>query len=229
MRYKFLFLAVVYSTTLLAQEPDPDLFRTWYLKSVFESDATPEPFIVSEIEPTIIPTLTIDPDLTFSGMGACNSFNGSILSMNSEDFETTDFSSTEALCAFENHNSFEEEYFGLLQEMSSYSITSNENGMTLSISTPLFGNAIFNDFPLSLMERETSSIEVFPNPTNSVIHINFEDNIILGIELFSSIGDRIMISSNNFSTIDISHLSKGLYYLKLATEKGTMVKKILKE
>jgi len=229
MRHTLLILMIVHSTTLFAQEPDPDLFQTWYLHSVFASDATPEPFIVSEIEPGINPTLTIEQDLTFIGTGACNSFSGSILFMNAEAFETTEFSSTEALCAFEDHNAFENEYSELLQIMAFYSINSNENGMTLSISTPIFGNAIFNNFPLSLREYDHSSIEVFPNPSSSVIHINAKNDIILDIELFSSTGKRIEVPSDHFDTVDISHLPKGLYYMKVATDNGIAIKKVLKE
>lgn len=229
MRHIILLITIVYTTTLHAQEPDPDLFQTWYLQSVFESDAIPEPYIVSEIEPGINPTLTIDTDLTFSAMAACNSIYGSFVSVNDETFETTDLFTTLVLCGYEDHESFESEYFGFLQIMEFYSITSNENGMTLTIGTPIFGQAIYHNYPLSLTEHAISSLEVFPNPSNSVIHINSKDKIILGIELFSSIGDRIEVPSANFDTIDISHLSQGLYYIKVATENGTVVKRVLKE
>ena len=229
MRHIILLVTIVYSTTLHAQEPNPDLFQTWHLQSVFASDATPEPYVVSEIEPGINPTLTIQSDLTFSAMAACNLFTGSFLFVNAEAFETTGLFTTLVLCGNEDHESFESEYFGFLQIMESYSITSNENGMTLIINTPIFGEAIFNNLPLSLSKPTITSLEVFPNPSNSVIHINSKDKIILGIELFSSIGDRIEVDSDNFDTIDISHLSKGLYYIKVATENGTVAKRVIKE
>jgi len=229
MRHITLLITIVYTTTFYAQEPDPDLFQTWYLESVFASDATPEPSIVSEIEPPINPTLTIQPDLTLSATAACNLFIGSFAFINDETFETNAVGTSFALCGYEEHEAFEIEYRRFLNIMTFYSITTNENGMTLTIGTPIFGQAIFNNFPLNLTEHAISSLEVYPNPSKSVIHINSKDNIILGIELFSSIGNRIELASDNYDTIDISHLSRGLYFIKVATENGTVVKRVLKE
>jgi hypothetical protein len=229
MRHTFLIFTIVYSTALFAQEADPDLFQTWYLQSVFASDATPEPYIVSEIEPPINPTLTIQSDLTFSATAACNLLPGSFASINEETFETNAVGTSFALCGYDVHEAFEIEYREFLNIMTFYSISSNENGMTLTIGTPIFGEAIFNNFPLSLTEPTIAAFEVFPNPSNSVIHINSKDKIILSIELFSSIGERVEVVSDNFDTIDISHLSKGLYYLKVHTESGTVMKRVLRE
>jgi heat shock protein HslJ len=229
MRHTFLLITLVFTTSVFAQEPDPNLFQTWYLQSVFASDATPEPYIVSDIEPSINPTLTIQSDLTFTGMAACNSFMGSLLFVDDQALETSSLFTTLVLCGNEEYESFESEYFGFLQIMAFYSISSNENGMTLTVNTPIFGEAIYNNFPLSLTERTMSSLEVFPNPSNSVIHLKSENNSILGIEMFNLIGDRIDVSADNFETIDISGLSKGLYILKVATENGTVVERVIKE
>jgi len=229
MKNLFLLITIFYTTALCAQDPDPDLFQTWYLKSVYQSDATPEPYIVSEIEPSITPTLTIEPDLSLFATGACNQFPGSFAFINDETFETNAVGTSFALCETEEHEAFEIEYRRFLNIMTFYSITTNENGMTLTIGTPIFGQAIFNNFPLNLTEHAISSLEVYPNPSKSVIHINSKDNIILGIELFSSIGNRIELASDNYDTIDISHLSRGLYFIKVATENGTVVKRVLKE
>ena len=76
MKYLLVLISIIYSINCFGQEPNPELFQTWYLYSVMASDASPDPYIVSEINPTIIPSLTIVEDLTFSGIGACNSFNG---------------------------------------------------------------------------------------------------------------------------------------------------------
>ena len=113
--------------------------------------------------------------------------------------------------------------------MSIYSITSNENGMTLSISNSIFGNAIFNNFPLSLTEHTIPALEVYPNPSKSIIYLKSDSNPILDVEMFNLIGNRGEITHIDFDSIDISELSKGLYYLKIATENGTVVERIIKE
>ncbi len=72
MKYLFLALLIACSLQCLAQDPDPDLFRTWYLSFVQESDAG-LPYVVSEINPPIQPYITILENLDYNGEGACNS------------------------------------------------------------------------------------------------------------------------------------------------------------
>jgi heat shock protein HslJ len=76
MKQLLLSISIICSINCFAQAPNPDLFQTWYLQSVVVSDGSEPTYIVSDIEPTITPSLTIMEDLTFSGIGACNTFNG---------------------------------------------------------------------------------------------------------------------------------------------------------
>lgn len=72
------------------------------------------------------------------------------------------------------------------------------------------------------------NLSIFPNPATSQITIN-SDLIIKSIEIMDVMGKTIktLISSNN--TIDISYLTKGIYFLQLQTSEGLVSKKIIKE
>jgi len=229
MKNLFLLITIFYTTALCAQDPDPDLFQTWYLKSVYQSDATPEPYIVSEIEPSITPTLTIEPDLSLFATGACNQFPGSFAFINDETFETNAVGTSFALCETEEHEAFEIEYRSFLNSMTFYSITSNENGLTLTAGTPVFGQAVFHNYPLSLTERTVAAFEVYPNPTQSVLHLKSDHTTISSVELYNSIGERLEVITGNFDSIDMSAFSTGVYFVKIIADNGAVVKRVIKE
>jgi hypothetical protein len=74
------------------------------------------------------------------------------------------------------------------------------------------------------------SISVFPNPTNGNVNINSKFNIKT-IELYDIQG-RILetvIENSNESIIDVSTRQNGIYFLKITTDEGSKVEKIVKE
>jgi len=74
------------------------------------------------------------------------------------------------------------------------------------------------------------SVTVYPNPTSSIIKINCK-NTITSIELFDVQG-RIIETSlyNETSTkIDLTNKQSGIYFVKVNTEYGSKVEKVVKE
>ncbi|GGG44158.1 T9SS type A sorting domain-containing protein [Bizionia arctica] len=230
MKQLLLSISVICFTNCFAQEPNPDLFQTWYLYSVMASDGTPAPYVVSEIEPTITPTLTILEDLTFYGTGACNTFNGTFNLPYPDNLETDQFSNTTDDCGIESHNNFENEYFDFIQLIGSgYYLSTEDNGMELKLNTPVFGQAVFKNFPLNITKFELHQIDIYPNPISSLIHLKSQNSHIIKIELFNSIGQTIKTIENNFDTIDLSDLSNGFYIMKIDSKFGTINKRIIKK
>ena len=230
MKHFLLSISIFCSITCLAQEPNPDLFQTWYLYSVYVSDGGAPTYIVADIEPTITPSLTILEDLTFYGIGACNTFNGTFNLPYPNSLATEQFSHSTDDCGVETHNNFENEYFDFIQLIGSgYYLSSEDNGMVLNLYTPIFGHAIFKNFPLNITEFDLNQIEIYPNPTSSLIHLKSQNSPIIKIEIFNSLGQSIKRIRNNFETLDISDLPNGIYILKFDTELGMVNKKIIKE
>ena len=229
MKQLLLSISIICSINCFAQEPNPDLFQTWYLYSVMASDGSQGPYVVSEIEPTITPSLTIMEDLTFNGIGACNTFNGTFNLPYSDVLETDQFSNTTDDCGIEIHNNFENEYFSFIQLAAGYSISSVDNGMELNINTPVFGGAVFKNFPLNTTKFELPQIDIYPNPTSSLIYLKSQNSPIIKIEIFNSLGQSIKTIENKFDTIDITDLSNGFYIMKIESEFGTVNKRIIKK
>ncbi|MDO5978214.1 T9SS type A sorting domain-containing protein [Flavivirga spongiicola] len=67
---------------------------------------------------------------------------------------------------------------------------------------------------------------VYPNPVQDILNIKNASDL-KSIDLYNSLGQRVLQS--NQKSIDMSHLSKGLYFLKIQTSQGTETKRIIKK
>ncbi|MDG1330375.1 MAG: BspA family leucine-rich repeat surface protein [Flavobacteriaceae bacterium] len=78
---------------------------------------------------------------------------------------------------------------------------------------------------LSYLEK---SISLFPNPTSNQVAINTSNDIdIIRVELYNVLGQQINIVTK--STIEMSYLPSGLYYLQISTDLGTVTKTIIRK
>ncbi len=72
-----------------------------------------------------------------------------------------------------------------------------------------------------------STINIYPNPVKSILNIKTDDKIKT-IELYDEIGRKVKNLSKS-NVINLENLNKGIYYLKIQTEKSSSVEKIIKE
>lgn len=75
-----------------------------------------------------------------------------------------------------------------------------------------------------------ASIKIYPNPTKANVNINCDNNI-RSIQLYDAQGRLLQtnVINENQATIDISSKSGGIYFLKITSDKGIGVQKIIKE
>ena len=72
--------------------------------------------------------------------------------------------------------------------------------------------------PTSVHSFENKEINIFPNPVNDVL--SFEDKIEGSqIQIFNSMGQVVKNETFTSNQINVSHLSKGIYFLQLINEK----------
>ena len=229
MKNLFLLVSIIYSLNCFSQDPNPGLFQTWYLRFVQSNDLAPS-YDVLLITPTVTPTLTISNTLDFTGVGACNTFNGSFTNVTNYSGQTGSFSDSGIVCSSQNHNFFEDSYFGFLQSsIWYYQIYTEGSGLVLRMDNPIFGTAIFQNYALKSTEFDLEKIAIYPNPTEARININANQILISKIQIINSFGQNVMTMFDNFEVLDISNLSSGIYILKIDTELGMINKKIIKE
>ncbi len=85
---------------------------------------------------------------------------------------------------------------------------------------------VFQSLSNSVFEKDTS-INVSPNPTNGNVNVNSNFNI-KSIALYDVQG-RVLQTILNANKLDISEKANGIYFLKINTEKGSKIEKIIKE
>jgi len=78
-----------------------------------------------------------------------------------------------------------------------------------------------------------SKVKLFPNPTAGELIIDNGELRVENVELYDIYGRKQKITINSpFSilhSIDISHLSSGIYFVRIYTEEGVINKKIIKQ
>ena len=77
-------------------------------------------------------------------------------------------------------------------------------------------------------ELLAASIRMYPNPVNDILTIE-SDFRLTKIEIYSIVGSKVKEIYMDFSSIQTGHLSKGIYILKIHSEKGISTKKFTKE
>jgi hypothetical protein len=88
-----------------------------------------------------------------------------------------------------------------------------ENNLTLST----------NNFDLS------DNIQIYPNPSTNVIHINHNNQSINKIEIIDLKGNIILSKFGEFENINVNHLSLGIYILKIYADNNIIEKKLIKK
>ena len=86
--------------------------------------------------------------------------------------------------------------------------------------------------PVKITNYE-SQITVFPNPTNGKLSIVNCQLSINNVEIYDVMGKKVssnhLITTSSNHQIDISHLSNGIYFVKIYTDAGYEVAKFIKE
>jgi len=88
-------------------------------------------------------------------------------------------------------------------------------------------DSAFYSGPMQGIETSQMKIKkIFPNPTNGLVNIDIEN--IVEVIVINNIGKNILKKENS-SSIDLSGNLKGMYFLRVISEKGIETEKIVLE
>ena len=87
------------------------------------------------------------------------------------------------------------------------------------------------DSSLNTSSFDKTSISVYPNPASDELFIKNENNIELSsVKITDLTGKTVLNQSSQLSSITISNLSKGMYFVTVETKIGnTVTSKIIKQ
>ncbi|GEQ85120.1 hypothetical protein ULMS_06280 [Patiriisocius marinistellae] len=226
MKKLLLLLVLFYSINISSQ--NPDIVGTWYLNAFTADLSDPEP-ITNEDFPQN-PTLTINPDLSFEGVGACNTFSGNIIFVDDIEYSSTNFSATTMDCENMNYNDSEHNYFTHFDDAQNPTVYIYGGGTELYWEiAPGFGLQFQDNVFLSIKDNVNTTISIVPNPASSNLSINTNGALISEFSIFNILGKKISSEMYNGQKIDVSSLKSGIYLIELISEGKKTVKKFIKE
>ena len=102
----------------------------------------------------------------------------------------------------------------------------NQNNVWVATST---GVSKIVPVPSAIITPEFSSVNLFPNPSNNVLYLVNENQKIQQINMYNNLGALVYENDNNQLnySIDVSSLSKGLYYVNIQLSDAIISKKIV--
>ena len=89
-----------------------------------------------------------------------------------------------------------------------------------------------NSLPYSPNNYVKPCFNVYPNPAKQVLNLDTKTSInVTSINIYNSLGQMIIVIPNaeSVSTIDVSDLKTGTYFIKVNTDKGTANTKFIKK
>lgn len=86
---------------------------------------------------------------------------------------------------------------------------------------------IYNNINTSINNvkiKPSSSLIIFPNPSNGIFSLNVAAVNVQKIEVFNHIGQMVFSSNETLNEINLSHLNKGVYFVKVTDSKESIFK-----
>lgn len=105
----------------------------------------------------------------------------------------------------------------------------DENGTQIFRDNGKFGSKatyMINVAYAGVEEYKDESV-VYPNPATDVININASD-VVKRVEIYNMQGQLVKVETGVVNSISVRDFTNGMYLLKLTTDKGTSMHKILK-
>jgi hypothetical protein len=103
------------------------------------------------------------------------------------------------------------------------------NGTFSDSETINFNTPVNNSVSLSNSSfKKNIDPLLLPNPTSGLLKLNGIDNKIFSVYVFDNFGREIVAQKNIINTIiDISNLTDGYYFIKIYTDVGSYLKKVI--
>ena len=82
--------------------------------------------------------------------------------------------------------------------------------------------------PGDAIEEVTASLNVYPNPVNNMLFVETESNVV-EISVYDIFGRQQLAVSGQQSAVSVTDLNSGIYFVKVVTENGEVVKRFIKK
>lgn len=85
------------------------------------------------------------------------------------------------------------------------------------------------DCNLGIIDLLKQKVQIYPNPVKSEFYIESKDLILKSIQIYDLMGRLVLEEKELFNLINISSLESGMLFVKINTDQGSLIKKIIKD
>lgn len=103
------------------------------------------------------------------------------------------------------------------------------NAINLDAGDEAYIMTVTGEETLSTNQNEISKIEVYPNPVTSVLNIDLPSSVVLKEAQLINMNAQVQNVKYVDGFMDVSNLASGQYMLKLSTNSGTFIHKVIKD
>lgn len=235
IRTTFLLFCVFWTTTSVAQHPEL-LNRTWYLDRVVIDSQPFYPPVNEELE---FVTLHFSESNQMESI-VCDVMVTDIVYEGSDQFTLDNVGFTLGGCFLNENSIFQEVYFFeiFIEPISDipfnpfqYSIIDHGNGqMSLIVFNNLGNEAHYTNIALGINRNPSPLININPNPTKDLVFLSLPNDVkVVSIVLCDASGRVVMNPTLDTNHIDLSTAKPGIYLLKITTDIGYWIGKVVKE
>jgi len=218
-----------------AQDPDPRIFSSWFIIEYIEDEVTyvaPDNYeieIVEEGDQTC-PHLFYLPNPFNSSWGCLGPINETQFVVLALGILTEG-----EICQGGPQEC--EDFFAVYQDLYSdaqnsgiplsYTIEDQQNGLRrLTVTNEDGDRAIYRNQYLSVDELAKPQAIVYPNPVTEELFIRSATQIE-NVRIYSVQGKLVLESSS--TTLDVTSMQNGLYFIEIASDEGKEIHKIIKQ
>ncbi len=137
-------------------------------------------------------------------------------------------------CNFNENTSFFLNFIFFHTEYSpgpfNYVYTTDGSNETLTVTNSNGDIVVYGNTALSIPDNILDTTILYPNPVKDKLFISVDKSItITGLTIFDIQGKKVLQVNSPFKSVNVSHLSQGLFFVKISTDMGEIIKKIVKD
>ena len=228
---KYFITTLIFIFTLKMEAQDPRLLdNTWYFNNGnLEDEAINIPF------PEFSATLQIN-DINFA---LEHPFCEDYLAGNTASIDNTTFTLENGfvkllgICEpgiFDTGKHYSIYYFkdSSAKNPFNYTIEEINDYLQLTVTNANGDFAVYNSVLLNNATFINKTVSIHPNPVINSLTINSTEPI-KEVTIYNLLGQPIKTITKEFNLIDVSHLTTGVYFVKITAQNGSVIKKLVKE
>ncbi len=227
----------VYTTSLSGNYPD--LTLSYLITSCYD--------LSNVVNPTLKFNLAFDIELNFDILYVQSSTDGGITWKLLGTMGTTWYNSNRTKNTNDCFNCLGAQWTGVNTTLKEYSYPLNNLGAVQNVmfrivfqsddATNSLGVVIDNlvvDGTLANENFDVDKIVIYPNPSNTIFNVSFGSIQIKSIEVYDISGkviysDNATLNKEREIKVDLGNTASGIYFMKINSDKGSTIQKIVKE